>query len=113
MIETLLARRLTTTTRVSSEVSAMLVERLGAAATFFGAAAVRAARTITTAIRSPVPLGAHKTERRDFRICEFFMTRPPGTAHLFLDRRAAQPRVDGARMPKRRPESLKMRLLYP
>jgi len=50
MIETLFTSRLTTTTRVSSEVSAMLVERVGAAS---AGAAIRAERTIAAAVSSP------------------------------------------------------------
>src|SRR6516225_5081370 len=74
IIDTLLASRLTTTRRCSSEVKAIVVERVGAASAFLGAViASEPIRTAATAInRVALPqYGAGKL--RGFDVCEFFM----------------------------------------
>jgi hypothetical protein len=71
----LFASRLTTTRRVSSEVRAMVVDRLGAASAFFDA--VRAKRTAIIATISAVLPQDAIFRRSDLGICELFMYRPP------------------------------------
>src|ERR1700730_15410648 len=85
MIETLLASRLTTTKCRSSEVRAMVVERVGAASAFFGAIiASEAVSTAATATSTVAPPQDAASQLRDCEFCELFMYSSPPAS---LDRR--------------------------
>jgi hypothetical protein len=75
MIETLLASRLTTTTRVSSEVSAIVVDRVGAASALTAIAAGGMAATAANNVMRPSDAASLLQARQlqDGDIREFFM----------------------------------------
>jgi hypothetical protein len=75
-METLLASRLTTTKRVSSEVRAIVVERVGAASAFFGA--IKGISTAAIAMASVARPQNKASKFRDTEICEYFMNIPSG-----------------------------------
>jgi hypothetical protein len=75
MIETLLASRLTTTKRVSSEVRAIVVDRVGAASALAAIAAGRIAANAANNVTRPSDAASHlqTSHLQDGDICEFFM----------------------------------------
>src|SRR5215469_6955114 len=80
----LFASRLTTTTRVSSEVSAMVLERVGAAPASFGT--IIAERSVAAAMASAAPPPITLSQVRDCEFCEFFMNGFPETPFDPLNR---------------------------
>jgi len=76
MIERLLASRLTTTTRVSSEVRAMVVEWVGAAARGYGATIAVVKPAAAAMINPALPHNLRKPNRRQLIFAEIFITPP-------------------------------------
>src|SRR5438128_1071979 len=80
MIERLLASRLTTTTRVSSEVRAMVVELVGAAAGEDGSV-IRTEKPAAATNRAVLQRNARLPEKQHVRLCDLFMAEPPSSLY--------------------------------